>query len=108
MTAHRTRTTLLWIALSIAGVVIAVAGSYAASQLSKPKVGLTSEPLSGVEQLAPAQRAKPRPQKPERTATDTTPSTTPQLPQTTQTQTTPPSQNEGDGERGGDGAGNDD
>src|SRR4051794_936156 len=98
MTAHRTRTTLLWIALSIAGIVIAVGGSYAASQLSKPRVGLASEPLSGVERLAPAHRAKARPGRPERTETQIAPSTTPQLPQNTQIQPAPPSHGEeGDG-----------
>ena len=35
------------------GLVVAMSVSYAASQLSKPKVGLTSEPISGVSELAP-------------------------------------------------------
>ena len=85
MTAHRTRRTLLWIVLAIAGLVIAVGASYAASQLSKPRVGLASEPLSGVERLAPA------------------PQTTRRAPAPTPTQATaPPPASQDDGESGGD------
>ena len=47
------RATLVWVALALLGLVVAVSVSYAASQLSKPKVGLTSEPVSGLTELAP-------------------------------------------------------
>ena len=47
------RPTLLWVALALAGLVVAMGVSYAASQLSKPTVGLASEPISRVTELAP-------------------------------------------------------
>jgi hypothetical protein len=47
------RATRAWVALALVGLVVAVSVSYAASQLSKPKVGLTSEPVSGLSELAP-------------------------------------------------------
>jgi hypothetical protein len=61
---------LLWVAAALAGLVVAVAVSFAASQLSKPRVGLASEPVSGVTALAPnnprshANRSRPRPSQP--------------------------------------------
>jgi hypothetical protein len=50
---HISTSTLLWVGAALAGLVIAVAVSFAASQLSKPRVGLASEPVSGVTALAP-------------------------------------------------------
>jgi len=47
------RPTLLWVALALVGLVVAMGVSYAASQLSKPTVGLASEPISRVTELAP-------------------------------------------------------
>jgi hypothetical protein len=55
------RSTLAWVALALAGLIAAVSVSYAASQLSRPKVGLTSEPVSGVAELAPKQPGGRRP-----------------------------------------------
>jgi hypothetical protein len=88
------RSTLVWIALALAGLVVAVSVSYAASMLSKPQIGLTSEPVSGMTELAPkTTRApsipdRPKPQRPRPPAV-----TTPQPP------TTPvPSDGEGDGD----------
>jgi len=64
-----TRSTLAWVALAIAGLVVAVSVSFAASQLSKPRVGLASEPISGVADLAPKRaRAVGRPARGTRTA----------------------------------------
>jgi len=51
--ARISRPTVLWVALAIAGLVVAMGVSYAASQLSKPTVGLASEPISRVTELAP-------------------------------------------------------
>jgi hypothetical protein len=47
------RPTFLWVALALVGLVVAIGVSYAASQLSKPTVGLASEPISRVTELAP-------------------------------------------------------
>jgi hypothetical protein len=58
MSSRITRSTLLWVAAALAGLVIAVAVSYAASQLSKPRVGLASEPVSGVTGLAPKRQGQ--------------------------------------------------
>ena len=73
------RATLAWVALALVGLVVAVGVSYAASQLSKPKVGLTSEPISGVSELAPksapGQRTHRRPKR--SPAPTTTPTTVP-------------------------------
>lgn len=69
------RTTWMWTALAVAGLVIAVGVSYAAGQLAKPSVGLTNEPVSAGARLTPAatpagkakpaakpKRQRPRPQ----------------------------------------------
>ena len=64
------RSTLAWVALALAGLVVAVMVSFAASRLSKPTVGLASEPVSGVTELAPKPRRptstspRPKPQPP--------------------------------------------
>lgn len=58
--------TLAWVTLAVMGLVIAVGVSYAASQLSKPKVGLTSEPVSGVTELAPKSASSKRTRQPSR------------------------------------------
>ena len=61
------RTMLLWVALAFGGLVVAMGVSYAASQLSKPTVGLASEPISRVTELAPKPvRGKDRPAHPKR------------------------------------------
>jgi hypothetical protein len=64
--------TLTWVALALVGLAVAVGVSYAASQLSKPKVGLTSEPISHVRELAPEKPTRGPNGSPERT-TPTTP-----------------------------------
>jgi hypothetical protein len=72
------RATRAWVALALVGLVVAVSVSYAASQLAKPKVGLTSEPVSGLSGLAPKPapgRPRHRPRPPKRSPTPTTSST---------------------------------
>jgi hypothetical protein len=74
------QSTLEWVALALAGLIVAVSVSYAASQLSKPKVGLSSEPVSAVSDLAPSRPAPRRPAvtaPPPATATATTPAPIP-------------------------------
>jgi hypothetical protein len=71
--------TLAWVALALVGLVVAVSVSYAASQLSKPRVGLTSEPISRARELAPEKATRGPNRSPERTTpttaapTDTSP-----------------------------------
>lgn len=57
------RPILVWSALALAGVLIAVGVSYAASRLASPRVGLSSEPITAGAKLAPARAdrdAKPK------------------------------------------------
>jgi len=59
--------TVAWVTLAVLGLVVAVGVSYAASQLSKPSVGLSSEPVPGVSELAPGPArggGRPRPRLP--------------------------------------------
>ena len=55
------KTTLLWTLAAIAGVVLVAGVTYAASGLSTQTIGLSSEPLSAGEELAPAKTATPKP-----------------------------------------------
>lgn len=56
------RRVLAWALAAIAGIVVAVAISYAASTLSSQHVGLSSEPLTAGDRLVPhATRPAPRP-----------------------------------------------
>jgi hypothetical protein len=80
MTGPSRRRTLLWIALAVAGLAVAVGGSYAASRLAEPKVGLSSEPLSGIEQLAPSQHNAGGAPRPSVTTAPTTPTATVTVP----------------------------
>jgi hypothetical protein len=67
----RARTLLLWIAVGLVGLVLAAGVSYAATQLSSQRIGLSAEPPSAGEELAPPERTgAPR--------TTTAPTTTPQ------------------------------
>jgi hypothetical protein len=96
------RSTLAWVALAVVGLVVAVSVSFAASQLSKPKVGLTSEPVPAVTELAPKSassegaggQARPNrsPEHPAPTTTSPSPTTT------TPDPTQPESDDEGDGD----------
>ena len=84
------RRLLLWLALAIVGLLVAVGVTTAATNLTSQRVGLSAEPLDAGDQLAPkparsadpAPTAKPRKQKPARTRTpqptpDPTPSAAP-------------------------------
>ena len=68
------RRLLLWVALAIAGLLVAVGVTTAATSLTSPRVGLQAEPLDAGDELAPkpARSTKPTPTctpKPERTRT---------------------------------------
>jgi hypothetical protein len=76
------RRTALWIGAAMAGLVVAAGLTTAAATLSDQRVGLSSEPLTAGEDLAPAatatasptRTARPRPTRtprPRRTATPT-------------------------------------
>jgi hypothetical protein len=51
------RTVVAWVVAAVLGLVLAVAITLAASQLSNQRVGLAGEPLSAGDQLVP--RAQP-------------------------------------------------
>jgi len=55
------RRTLLWCLAAIAGVVLVAGVTYAASGLSTQEIGLSSEPLSAGEELAPKATATASP-----------------------------------------------
>ena len=68
------RRTLGWIALALAGLLVAVALSVGVSSLSSQRIGLSSEPLSAGERLAPG--GDPGEAPAETTPTETTPTET--------------------------------
>jgi len=47
------RTLLAWIAVGLVGLVLAAGVTYAATQLSSQRIGLSAEPPSAGEELAP-------------------------------------------------------
>jgi hypothetical protein len=51
-----TRTLLAWIAVGLLGLGLAAGVTYAAMQLSSQRIGLSAEPPSAGEQLAPPRR----------------------------------------------------
>ena len=63
-----TRRAAIWALAALAGFALAVGVTYAASRLSTQHVGLSSEPLTAGDALAPRQPPTPRP-RPARTAT---------------------------------------
>jgi len=79
---------MAWAALAIAGLLIAVGVSFAASRLASPNIGLSSEPITAGSKLAPARtsadkpaaRPKKRPKKKKPTPTVTTPAVPPATP----------------------------
>jgi hypothetical protein len=80
------RRLLLWLALAMIGLLVAVGVTTAATNLTSQRVGLSAEPLDAGDQLAPkparsadpSPTAKPRKQKPVRTRTpQPTPEPTP-------------------------------
>jgi len=57
----RTRSLLAWIAAGLIGLALAAGVTYAATQLSSQRIGLSAEPPSAGEELAPrAPHATPR------------------------------------------------
>ena len=101
---------MAWAALAIAGVLIAVGVSYAASRLASPDVGLSSEPITAGSKLAPARTVEARPpaakEKPKKKKPRKRPSrpttTTPAAPPTGTTDSTPPRRRATDRRHGGD------
>ena len=57
MSVH-TRSLLAWIAVALAGLALAAGVTYAATQLSSQRIGLSAEPPSAGEQLAPRRAAR--------------------------------------------------
>src|SRR5436853_7141200 len=49
----RTRSLLAWIAVGLAGLALAAGVTYAATQLSSQRIGLSAEPPSAGEELVP-------------------------------------------------------
>jgi hypothetical protein len=66
----RVRTLLVWIAVGLIGLALAAGVTYAATQLSSQRIGLSAEPPSAGEELAP------RPAHSSRTTTAPSQSTT--------------------------------
>jgi len=52
------RTVLAWIAVGLIGLALAAGVTYAATQLSSQRIGLSAEPASAGEELAPPHRAQ--------------------------------------------------
>ena len=69
------RRTALWILAAVAGVLVIAGVTAAASTLSTQSIGLSSEPLTAGDRLAPTATPTPTPtatpRKPERTPTPT-------------------------------------
>ena len=102
MTPRISRQTLLWVALALGGLVVAIGVSYAASQLAKPTVGLASEPISRVKELAPTPvRGKGTSAHPKRHR-DHSPDRTAPPPSTTSAPPPPPPGQDDSGESGDD------
>ena len=106
------RGTLMWAALALAGLVVAVGVSFAASKLAEPSVGLTNEPVSAGARLAPTrtQTTEDRParkqkRKRKRGGASTTPAAPP--PATTRPVAPPPTSTSGDDHGGGSESGDD-
>jgi alkylation response protein AidB-like acyl-CoA dehydrogenase len=53
------RALLAWIAVGLAGLALAAGVTYATTQLSSQRIGLSAEPPSAGEQLAPRRAARP-------------------------------------------------
>ena len=90
-------TAIRWIALALAGLVVAAGVSLAASQLVSERIGLAAEPVSAGKELAPAEQGQGRDTHGggdgENTggSTSTTQTTTaPTVPTTTSPSATPP------------------
>ncbi len=53
----RARTLLVWVAVGLIGLALAAGVTYAATQLSSQRIGLSAEPPSAGEELAPPHQA---------------------------------------------------
>jgi hypothetical protein len=82
----RARMLLAWIAVGLVGLALAAGVTYAATQLSSQRIGLSAEPPSAGEELAPP------------STTRTVPRTTPAAPSSTSRPV--PSEERGEGSRG--------
>ncbi|MBS1869394.1 MAG: hypothetical protein JSS99_06990 [Actinobacteria bacterium] len=76
----RARSLLAWIAVGLLGLALAAGVTYAATQLSSQRIGLSAEPPSAGEELAPAAHRHARtrtttttPSQPARTTRDERP-----------------------------------
>jgi hypothetical protein len=58
--AMRARTLLAWIAVGLVGLALAAGVTYAATQLSSQRIGLSAEPPSAGEELASPRVHHPR------------------------------------------------
>jgi hypothetical protein len=58
-----TRTLFVWIAVGLAGLALAAGVTYAAMQLSSQRIGLSAEPPSAGEELAPPAKRAATPQR---------------------------------------------
>jgi hypothetical protein len=71
------RTLLAWIAVGLVGLALAAGVTYAATQLSSQRIGLSAEPPSAGEELAPPAKARravrTTPAAPSHTTSTTTP-----------------------------------
>ena len=77
------RTTLRWIALALAGLVIAAGASLASSRLAGQHIGLASEPITAGNELAPPEDHAASRHRRAKSHTRTTPQrTTPATPAT--------------------------
>jgi hypothetical protein len=56
----RTRTLMAWVAIGLLGLALAAGVTYAATQLSSQRIGLSAEPPSAGEELAPRHHRAPR------------------------------------------------
>lgn len=68
----RMRNLLVWIAVGLIGLALAAGVTYAATQLSSQRIGLSAEPPSAGEELAPPQAHRSGARTPSRTTTTAT------------------------------------
>lgn len=72
----RVRPLIVWFAVGLIGLALAAGVTYAATQLSSQRIGLSAEPPSAGDELAPAPaRTHTRTTPPTRTTTPTVPAT---------------------------------
>jgi hypothetical protein len=62
------RTVIAWVVAAVLGLALAAGITLAASQLSSPRVGLASEPLSAGDRLVPRAQPQPAQRRPSRSS----------------------------------------